>query len=106
MTGSIVFDPLLPWVIIAVLAAFALLGVSLALWRGLQGWALRALAALVVLAALAQPSYQIEDRAPLSNIVLIVEDKSASQSLGDRLDTTTNAAVSLAAQLNLSLIHI
>ncbi len=100
MTGSIVFDPLLPWVIIAVLAAFALLGVSLALWRGLQGWALRALAALVVLAALAQPSYQIEDRAPLSNIVLIVEDKSASQSLGDRLDTTTNAAVSLAAQLN------
>lgn len=66
----------------------------------MQGWALRALAALVVLAALAQPSYQIEDRAPLSNIVLIVEDKSASQSLGDRLDTTTNAAVSLAAQLN------
>ncbi len=100
MTGSIVFDPLLPWVFIAVLGVFAALGVALALWRGLQGWALRALAALVVLAALAQPSYQIEDRAPLSNIVLIVEDKSASQSLGDRLNTTTNAAVALAAQLN------
>ncbi|MCR9109542.1 hypothetical protein [Marivita sp. XM-24bin2] len=100
MTGSIVFDPLLPWMFIAVLAALAALGVALALWRGLQGWALRALAALVVLAALAQPSYQIEDRAPLSNIVLIVEDKSASQSLGDRLNDTTNAAVSLAAQLN------
>lgn len=100
MTGSIVFDPLLPWVFIAVLAALAALGVALALWRGLQGWALRALAALVVLAALAQPSYQIEDRAPLSNIVLIVEDKSASQSLGNRFDDTTNAAVSLAAQLN------
>lgn len=100
MTGSIVFDPLLPWVIIAVLAGFAGLGVALALWRGLQGWALRALAALVVLAALAQPSYQVEDRAPLSNIVLIVEDKSASQSLGDRLDDTTDAAVQLAAQLN------
>ncbi|WP_439121971.1 hypothetical protein [Marivita sp.] len=100
MTGSIVFDPLLPWVIIAVLAGLAALGVALALSRGLQGWALRALAALVVLAALAQPSYQVEDRAPLSNIVLIVEDKSASQSLGDRLDATTNAAVTLAAQLN------
>ncbi len=100
MTGSIVFDPLLPWVIIAVLAAMAAFGVALALWRGLQGWALRALAALVVLAAMAQPSYQVEDRAPLSNIVLIVEDKSASQSLGDRLDETTNAAVALAAQLN------
>jgi hypothetical protein len=100
MTGSIVFDPLLPWLFIAVLATLAALGVSLALLRGLQGWALRALAALVVLAALAQPSYQVEDRAPLSNIVLIVEDKSASQSLGDRLNDTTNAAVSLAAQLN------
>lgn len=100
MIGSIVFDPLLPWLFIAVLAMLAALGVGLALWRGLQGWALRALAALVVLAALAQPSYQVEDRAPLSNIVLIVEDKSASQSLGDRLNDTTNAAVSLAAQLN------
>ena len=100
MTGSIVFDPLLPWIFIAVLATLAALGVALALWRGLQGWALRALAALVVLAALAQPSYQIEDRAPLSNIVLIFEDNSASQSLGDRLNTTESAAASLAAQLN------
>lgn len=100
MTGSIVFDPLLPWMFIAGLAVLAALGVALALWRGLQGWALRALAALVVLAALAQPSYQIEDRAPLSNIVLIVEDKSASQSLGERLNDTSNAAVALAAQLN------
>ncbi|MDP4990392.1 MAG: hypothetical protein NWQ37_04170 [Marivita lacus] len=99
MTGSIVFDPLLPWVIIAVLAVLAASGVGLALWRGLQGWALRALAALVVLAALAQPSYQVEDRAPLSNIVLIVEDKSASQSLGDRLTDTTGAADALATQL-------
>ncbi|SHH52364.1 glutamine amidotransferase [Marivita hallyeonensis] len=100
MTGSIVFDPLLPWFVIATLATFAAAGIALALWRGLRGWALRALAALVVLAALAQPSYQVEDRAPLSNIVLIVEDKSASQSLGDRLDATTNASVALAAQLN------
>ncbi|MFA8384886.1 MAG: hypothetical protein ACEPO2_04635 [Pelagibaca sp.] len=99
MTGSIIFDPLLPWVIIVVLAILAASGVALALWRGLQGWALRALAALVVLAALAQPSYQVEDRAPLSNIVLIVEDKSASQSLGDRLTDTTGAADALATQL-------
>ena len=100
MTGSVVFDPLLPWVIIAILASLAAAGIGLALWRGLQGWALRALAALVVLMALAQPSYQIEDRAPLTNIVLIVEDKSASQTLGERFNDTTNAAVALAAQLN------
>src|SRR6056297_2209230 len=100
MTGSIVFDPLLPWGFIAVLAGLAGLGIALALWRGLQGWALRALAALVVLAALAQPSYQVEDRAPLSDIVLIVEDKSASQSLADRLDVTTDAAAAIATDLS------
>ena len=100
MTGSVVFDPLLPWVIIAILATLAAAGIGLALWRGLQGWALRALAALVVLMALAQPSYQIEARAPLTNIVLIVEDKSASQTLGERFNDTTNASVALAAQLN------
>ncbi|MCL3881467.1 glutamine amidotransferase [Marivita sp. GX14005] len=99
MAGSIVFDPLLPWPVIIALAALSALGVALALWRGLQGWALRALAALVVLAALAQPSYQIEDRAPLSDIVLIVEDKSASQSLGERLSVTQNAADTLAADI-------
>src|SRR6056297_4032195 len=100
MTGSIVFDPLLPWGFIAVLAGLAGLGIALALWRGLQGWALRALAALVVLAALAQPSYQVEDRAPLSDIVLIVEDKSASQSLADRLDVTTDAAAAITPDLS------
>ena len=40
MTGQIVFDPLLPWPLIAVLGALAAAGVALALWRGLPGWAL------------------------------------------------------------------
>ncbi len=84
MTGSIVFDPLLPWPVLAALAALALAGVALALWRGLAGWALRGLAALVLLAALAGPVYQVEDRAPLTDIVVMLEDDSASQSPGDR----------------------
>ncbi len=99
MTGNIVFDPLLAWQLIAILGALALIGVALAFSRGLQGWGLRGLAALVVLAALAQPSYQAEDRAPLSDIVLVVEDKSASQSLGARLGVTEDAAGSLVTDL-------
>ena len=82
MNGQIVFDPLLPWAAIAILAALALLGTGLALWRGLSGWALRALAGLVLVGALAQPSYQVEDRAPLSDIVLMLVDTSASQLRG------------------------
>lgn len=99
MTGQFVFDPLLPWPLIWALAALALLGAGLALWRGLSGWALRALAAVVLVGALAQPSYQVEDRAPLSDIVLMVVDESASQRLAERAGVTTAAADELQAEL-------
>ena len=97
--GQIVFDPLLPWVAVWALAVLAALGVALALWRGLSGWALRCLAGLVLVGALAQPSWQIEDRAPLSDIAIVVEDRSASQTLGDRAARTAAGAEALAAQL-------
>ncbi|UMA64981.1 glutamine amidotransferase [Roseivivax marinus] len=99
MTGTLVFDPLLPWIAIGALGGLAVLGVALALWRGLAGWGLRALAALVIVAALAQPSWQREERAPLDDIVLIVEDKSASQTLADRAGVTENAATTLEEEL-------
>lgn len=99
MTGAVVFDPLLPWWLIAALAGMALAGVALALWRGLSGWALRGLAAAAVIAALSGPVWQREDRAPLSDIVLLVEDQSASQRLGDRARATRDAAEALSARL-------
>ncbi|MBN9886289.1 DUF7408 domain-containing protein [Salipiger abyssi] len=99
MTGQIVFDPLLPWPLIGALAAVALAGVVLALWRGLTGWPLRFFAGFVLVAALAQPSFQEEDRAPLSDIVLMVVDKSASQRLADRLEVTEDAAATLEARI-------
>ncbi|WP_121630375.1 glutamine amidotransferase [Tropicibacter alexandrii] len=100
MTGDIVFDPLLPWGLIVALAVLAVAGVGLALWRGLSGWALRGLAAVVLLAALAQPSWQVEDRAPLSDIVLMVVDQSASQRLAERAGVTEDAATELEAMIN------
>jgi len=99
MIATIVFDPLLPWWLIAVLGGLALAGIALALLRGLSGWALRGLAGLVVIAALAGPVYQQEERDPLSDIVLLVEDESASQGLGDRAAMTAEAADTLAARL-------
>ncbi len=99
MTGTVIFDPLIPWPVLAVVAAIALAGVVLALWRGLSGWALRGLAALVVLSALSGPVYQVEDRAPLTDIVLMIEDESASQTLSDRAEQTTQAANELAAEI-------
>lgn len=99
MTGTILFDPLLPWPIVAALGVLALASVALALWRGLSGWALRLLAGAVIVAALAGPVYQREDRAPLTDIVVLLDDQSASQSLSDRPDQTEDAAQAIAAAL-------
>ncbi|MGI3169536.1 hypothetical protein ACRARG_10310 [Pseudooceanicola sp. C21-150M6] len=99
MTGTVIFSPLLPWPVIAVLLAIALIAVGLAIWRRLAGWAFRAVATLVIAAALAGPSWRQEDRAPLSDIVLMVEDRSASQRLGDRALQTEQAAEALAARI-------
>ncbi len=63
MTSSIVYDPLIPFALLLTVAVIAGLGVLIAALRGLNGWPLRALAALVVLGALLNPSYQQEDRA-------------------------------------------
>jgi len=100
MNISIVFDPLLPWWLIAVLGGMALSAAALALHRGLSGWALRGLAALTVIAALAGPVYQQEERERLTDIVLMVEDESASQQLSDRAARTGAAADALAARIS------
>ena len=100
MTASdVIFDPLLPWPVLALGAAVALLAVGFAAWRGLSGWWLRALTAAAVLTALANPSLQHEDRTPLSDIVLLVTDRTASQHLSDRDAQTTKAVEGLTAQL-------
>ncbi|MCE8527355.1 hypothetical protein KBY23_18930 [Ruegeria pomeroyi] len=99
MTGNLLLDPLVPLPLLIALAVLSLAGIALALWRGLSGWALRGLAALVLLAALAGPVWQVEDRAPLSDIVLMIEDQSASQGLSDRPGQTTSAADQLATSI-------
>jgi hypothetical protein len=98
-TQSLVFAPLIGWPVIYLLAGLAVLLVALALWRGLSGWWLRALALSAVLAALANPALQEEERANLSDIVILVVDESASQSLGDRADQTARAVEAVEAEV-------
>ena len=99
MTANIVFDPLIPWPLLVAVAVVATMTVILASLRGLNGWPLRGLASLVVLGALAGPSLQQEDRAPLTDIVVMVEDNSASQRLSDRPAQMSVAGDTLAAQI-------
>ena len=99
MTSTIVFDPLLPMPVLVSLAVIVALGILLALLRGLRGWALRSLAAIVVFAALFGPSIQQEDREPLSDIVIVAEDTTASQDLSGRATQTATAADKIAADI-------
>ena len=99
MTQSIVFAPLVDWLVIYGLTLVAVLLVALALWRGLGGWWLRALGLAAVLLALANPALQEEERAPLTDIVLLVVDESASQSLGDRAAQVADAVAAVEAEV-------
>jgi hypothetical protein len=99
MTGALVLDPLVPWPVLWGLAGFAAALLVLAVWRGLSGWWLRGLTALVVLAAIANPSLQEEERAGLSDIVLLVVDDSASQGLGDRAAQVEAAIAEVEAEV-------
>ncbi|MFN3527193.1 MAG: hypothetical protein ACK4YU_14000, partial [Paracoccus sp. (in: a-proteobacteria)] len=87
------FDPSLPWWAIAALAALAAAVAGFALWRGLRGWAWRGLAGLAAALALAGPALETGARMGLSDIVVLIDDRSASQSLPGRADQT-DAAVS------------
>ena len=99
MTGTVIFDPLLPWPAIAALAAAAAALVALALARRLSGWWLRGLSAAALLGALANPSLQEEDRTPLTDIVIAVVDESSSQRIGDRAAQSAEALAAVEAEV-------
>ena len=99
MTESVIFSPLLPLPVIGLAALVVVLFTAIALMRGLSGWALRGLGALLVVGALAQPMYQSEDRTPLKDIVVLLIDQSASQALLDRARITENRTAEIEAAL-------
>ncbi len=96
---SILYDPLLPWPVLAGLGALALTFLAFAARQGLAGWWLRALSVLVLLLALANPVLQKEEREALSDIVVVVVDESASQKIADRADQTQAALAALSARI-------
>lgn len=104
MTGlsgaQIVFDPFLGWPVLAALALAAVLVTALSVWRGLAGRWLRALGLVAVLAALANPALQSEDRAALDDIVLVLRDDSGSNRLAERTAQTEEALRHLEARLS------
>lgn len=83
--------PLLPWPLLAALAAAGLVFIAVSAFTRGRGWLLRAAALALLLAALANPSLRNEERENLSDIAIAVVDQSRSQSFGDRTARTERA---------------
>jgi hypothetical protein len=96
---SLSFSPLLPLPALIAVAAVVLLLIVPGLLRRMRGAWLRAIAAVALLAALANPVLLNEDREPLSTVVALVVDKSASQSLDNRDKVTADAEAQLKERL-------
>jgi hypothetical protein len=99
METSIAFTPLIPWSVISILGAIAVICLAFSLWRGLSGWFLRFVAVCILLLALAEPSLQEETREGLSDIVLIVIDRTESQTVTVRPEQVTDAVDTLVEKI-------
>ncbi len=96
---SIVFNPLLPPALLAGLSLLFALLFALALWRRARGATLRLLAALSLVAALADPSMIEEKRNYQKDIAIVLVDHSPSQTIGERAAVAAKAVSELSAKL-------
>src|SRR5438132_119456 len=96
---GVAFAPLVPALMLWVgLVAILLIAAVLAFTRS-RGAAVRVAALLLILAALANPSFTREEREPLSSVAAVIVDRSASQNFGDRLKQTDEARQQLVDRL-------
>jgi hypothetical protein len=101
------FDPHIPLLLLALLAATALAITVFSVWRGARGALIRGLAFAILLFALAGPILVKETHAPLPDVVAVVVDRSQSMGVGNRTAQASAALIALrrelAAQPNLTV---
>ena len=81
---SLTFAPLLPLPLIALLAAAVVVVVALGLWRRARGIVWRAAMLGLGILALANPVGVREQRQPLDDVVVVLVDRSPSQTIAER----------------------
>ncbi len=96
---NLAFNPLVPWPVLWSLCGITAICLVFSLWRGLPGWALRTLSVLVLLGALLEPSLQQEQREALSDIVLVIIDRTESQTVSNRPEQITKAVDALQVKI-------
>jgi hypothetical protein len=98
--SAISLAPLLPWPVIALLAAVMLLLLAVAWWRRASGSLWRSLALVTLMVALVNPSWVSEQRQQLPDVAAIVVDRSPSQSIPGRIAATDDALSRLVDRLS------
>ncbi len=99
MNLSVSFEPLIPWLwLLAILVPLAVLA-AVGLFARQRGALFRVAAAAALALALANPVLLDEEREPLQSVVAVVVDRSQSQDIGDRGETTDRAVAELQARL-------
>ncbi len=96
---SLAAAPLLPWPVLALLAASAALCLGFGVLRHASGVSWRAIAIVVLLAALINPSLIKEERAPRRDVAIVIVDNSPSQSIGHRRQAAEAALAAIRERL-------
>ncbi|MEA2987159.1 MAG: hypothetical protein QOD94_3413 [Alphaproteobacteria bacterium] len=99
MNFGIAFAPLVPAYVVWVGLAVALIVAGLLFFARSRGAVVRTIALLLMVLALANPSFTREDREPLTSVAVVVVDKSPSQNFGDRQQQTEAARAALIERL-------
>ncbi|HEY0223373.1 MAG TPA: hypothetical protein VGC38_02545 [Pseudolabrys sp.] len=99
MNLGISFAPLAPDYVVWTALGIAVLITSLLFLVRSRGAAVRAIALLLMVLALANPSLTREDRDPIPSVAAVIIDKSPSQNFGDRNAQTEAARTTLVERL-------
>jgi hypothetical protein len=99
MTYGISFAPLVPGYVVWAALAVALIVSALLLLTHSRGAIVRTIALILMVLALANPSFTQEDREPLTSVAAVVVDKSPSQNFGERQQQTEAARRALVERL-------
>ncbi len=92
---TVTFAPLLAWPWIWAFAAALIAIIIYSLYRRARGSLLRAATGALLLGALTNPVIHQDERESLTDIAVVVVDKSASQTIGNRMQQTDQALEAL-----------
>jgi hypothetical protein len=97
--STLMFDPLLPVLWLAILVSVPFTLALLGAWRRVPGAWLRMLTVLILGAVLLNPALVTEQRSPLRDVALLVVDRSPSQQINTRPAQTETALKALQSKL-------